>query len=125
MATVRPMVQQQGNKSNASPSHTSNSGTSNSLAWPSSSQAGSYSRVTLQQVQEAVHGVTVEECQTALQAHNWNAQEAVKYLKVEQLFRLGLKTRPECMETLQRCGWNLEQASTQMLDSYGPSRHRF
>lgn len=78
----------------------------------------------LQQVQEAVHGVTVEESQTALQAHGWNAQEAVKYLKVEQLFRLGLKARPECMEALERCSWNLEQASTQMLDSYGPSRHR-
>ncbi|XP_016390769.1 activated CDC42 kinase 1-like isoform X1 [Sinocyclocheilus rhinocerous] len=123
MATVRPMVQQQVNKPNAFPSHTS--GTSNSLAWPSSTQAGAYNHVMLQQVQEAVHGVTVEECQTVLQAHGWNAQEAVKYLKVEQLFRLGLKARPECMEALERCSWNLEQASTQMLDSYGPSRHRF
>uniref|UniRef100_A0A672T310 Activated CDC42 kinase 1 n=1 Tax=Sinocyclocheilus grahami TaxID=75366 RepID=A0A672T310_SINGR len=119
MATVRPMVQQQVNKPSAFPSHTS--GTSNSLAWPSSTQAGAYSRVMLQQV---IHGVTVEECQTVLQAHGWNAQEAVKYLKVEQLFRLGLKARPECMEALERCCWNLEQASTQMLDSYGPSRHR-
>uniref|UniRef100_A0A672SZQ3 Activated CDC42 kinase 1 n=1 Tax=Sinocyclocheilus grahami TaxID=75366 RepID=A0A672SZQ3_SINGR len=107
MATVRPMVQQQVNKPSAFPSHTS--GTSNSLAWPSSTQAGAYSRVMLQQV-----------------THGWNAQEAVKYLKVsvEQLFRLGLKARPECMEALERCCWNLEQASTQMLDSYGPSRHR-
>uniref|UniRef100_A0A8C2IJU6 Activated CDC42 kinase 1 n=1 Tax=Cyprinus carpio TaxID=7962 RepID=A0A8C2IJU6_CYPCA len=127
MATVRPMVQQQVSKPNTSPNHTSgtfNSRTSNSLAWPSSTQAGAYNRVTLQQVQEAVHGVTVEECQTALQTHSWNAQEAVKYLKVEQLFRLGLKARPECVEALERCSWNLEQASTQMLDSYGPSRHR-
>uniref|UniRef100_A0A672Q9N9 Activated CDC42 kinase 1 n=1 Tax=Sinocyclocheilus grahami TaxID=75366 RepID=A0A672Q9N9_SINGR len=124
MATVRPMVQQQVNKPNTSPSHTSgtsNSRTSSSLAWPSSTQAGAYNRVTLQQ---AVHGVTVEECQTALQTHGWNAQEAVKYLKVEQLFRLGLKARPECVEALERCSWNLEQASTQMLDFYGPSRHR-
>ncbi|XP_077101023.1 activated CDC42 kinase 1 isoform X2 [Siphateles boraxobius] len=125
MATVRPMVQQQVNKPSSSPGHTSNSGTSNSLAWPSSTQAGAYNRVTIQQVQEAVHGVTVEECQTSLQTHSWNVQEAVKYLKVEQLFRLGLKARPECVEALERCGWNLEQASTQMLDSYGPSRHRF
>lgn len=50
MATVRPMVQQQVNKPNASPGHTSNSGTSNSLAWPSSTQAGAYNRITLQQV---------------------------------------------------------------------------
>lgn len=34
------------------------------------------------QVQEAVHGVTLEECQAALQNHNWNVQKAVHYLKV-------------------------------------------
>lgn len=34
------------------------------------------------QVQEAVHGVTMEECQAALQNHNWNVQQAVHYLKV-------------------------------------------
>uniref|UniRef100_A0AAR2KK03 Activated CDC42 kinase 1 n=1 Tax=Pygocentrus nattereri TaxID=42514 RepID=A0AAR2KK03_PYGNA len=45
-------------------------------------------------------------------------------VQVEQLFRLGLKARPECVEVLQRCNWNLEQASTQMLDSYGPTRQR-
>uniref|UniRef100_A0AAY4EZI0 Activated CDC42 kinase 1 n=1 Tax=Denticeps clupeoides TaxID=299321 RepID=A0AAY4EZI0_9TELE len=43
---------------------------------------------------------------------------------VEQLFRLGLKTRSECLEVLRSCDWNLERASTQMLDSYGPSRQR-
>uniref|UniRef100_A0A8B9RHW1 Activated CDC42 kinase 1 n=1 Tax=Astyanax mexicanus TaxID=7994 RepID=A0A8B9RHW1_ASTMX len=101
MATVRPMVQQQAIRPNSS----SSSG---------SSASG----------QSTVHGVTVEECQAALQSHGWNIQEAVQYLKVEQLFRLGLKTRPECVEFLQRCRWNLEQASTQMLDSYGPSRQR-
>lgn len=34
------------------------------------------------QVQEAVHGVTIEECKAALQNHNWNIQNAVHYLKV-------------------------------------------
>lgn len=34
------------------------------------------------QVQEAVHGVTLEECQAALQNHSWNVQKAVNYLKV-------------------------------------------
>ncbi|XP_051970710.1 activated CDC42 kinase 1-like [Xyrauchen texanus] len=132
MATVRPMVQQQVNKPSVSPGHTSNSGSSYSLAWPNSTsqaetatQSSLYNRETVQQVQEAVHGVTVEECQTALQTHSWNIQGAIKYLKVEQLFRLGLKARPECLEVLERCCWNLEQASTQMLDSYGSSRPRF
>ncbi|XP_071383480.1 activated CDC42 kinase 1-like isoform X2 [Centroberyx affinis] len=70
-------------------------------------------------VQEAVHGVTIEECQTALQNHNWNVQKAVHYLKVEQLFCLGLKSRTECLKLLEMCDWNLEVASTQMLDNYG------
>lgn len=34
------------------------------------------------QVQEAVHGVTIDECQAALQNHSWNVQKAVHYLKV-------------------------------------------
>ncbi|XP_070701937.1 tyrosine kinase, non-receptor, 2b [Pempheris klunzingeri] len=74
-------------------------------------------RVTM--VQEAVHGVTIEECQAALQNHNWNVQKAVHYLKVEQLFCLGLRSRPECLKLLEMCDWNLEVASTQMLDNYG------
>ncbi|XP_060756795.1 activated CDC42 kinase 1 [Neoarius graeffei] len=116
MATVRPMVQQQATK----PNITSNPSSSSSQ---SSAALNTYSSV--KQVQEAVHGVTVEECQTALQSHGWNIQKAIEYLKVEQLFRLGLKTRLECVEVLQRCSWNLEHASTQMLDSYGPSRQRY
>ncbi|XP_054452357.1 tyrosine kinase, non-receptor, 2b isoform X2 [Anoplopoma fimbria] len=70
-------------------------------------------------VQEAVHGVTMEECQAALQNHNWNVQKAVHYLKVEQLFCLGLRTRSECLKLLEMCDWNLEVASTQILDNYG------
>ncbi|XP_051943567.1 tyrosine kinase, non-receptor, 2b isoform X2 [Hippocampus zosterae] len=70
-------------------------------------------------VQEAVHGVTIEECQTALQNHNWNIEKAVHYLKVEQLFCLGLRSRPECLKLLETCDWNLELAGTHMLDDYG------
>lgn len=40
------------------------------------------SRCVVMQVQEAVHGVTIEECRAALQNHNWNVQKAVHYLKV-------------------------------------------
>uniref|UniRef100_A0A672GGK7 Activated CDC42 kinase 1 n=1 Tax=Salarias fasciatus TaxID=181472 RepID=A0A672GGK7_SALFA len=76
------------------------------------------------QVQGAVHGVTTEECQAALQRHNWNVPQAVNHLKVEQLFRLGLRSKGECEELLQRCRWDLEQASTVLLDSYGQQRNR-
>lgn len=78
-------------------------------------------------VAEAVHGVTLEECEAALQNHSWSVQRAVHYLKVEQLFCLGLRPRSECLKVLEMYDWNLEVASTQMLDSYGSSgsvRHR-
>ncbi|XP_076600884.1 activated CDC42 kinase 1-like isoform X2 [Chaetodon auriga] len=80
---------------------------------------GGSSADRVKMVQEAVHGVTIEECQAALQNHNWNVQKAVHYLKVEQLFCLGLRSRSECLKLLEMCDWNLEVASTQMLDNYG------
>ncbi|XP_064642651.1 activated CDC42 kinase 1-like [Lineus longissimus] len=68
------------------------------------------------EVSVKVHGVTDEECQTALQKVNWDAQEAVKYLKVEQLFRLGLTTRDRCKKLLDTLKWDLELAGSVMLD---------
>lgn len=44
---------------------------------------------------------------------------------MEQLFRLGLRSRAECEELLQRCQLNLEQASALMLDTYGPHRNKY
>ncbi|XP_034559599.1 tyrosine kinase, non-receptor, 2b isoform X1 [Notolabrus celidotus] len=82
-------------------------------------EGGVNSADRVKMVQEAVHGVTLEECQAALQNHNWNIQKAVHYLKVEQLFCLGLRSRSECLKLLEMCDWNLEVASTQMLDNYG------
>uniref|UniRef100_A0AAX7VIW7 Non-specific protein-tyrosine kinase n=1 Tax=Astatotilapia calliptera TaxID=8154 RepID=A0AAX7VIW7_ASTCA len=76
------------------------------------------------QVQGAVHGVTIEECQAALQSHEWSIPQAINHLKVEQLFRLGLRSRAECEELLQHHQWDLEHASTVMLDTYGPHRNR-
>ncbi|XP_068196199.1 tyrosine kinase, non-receptor, 2b isoform X2 [Antennarius striatus] len=70
-------------------------------------------------VQEAVHGVTMDECQDALHSHGWSVPQAVHHLKVEQLFRLGLRSRSDCLKLLEGCDWNLEAASTQMLDGYG------
>ncbi|XP_041658295.1 tyrosine kinase, non-receptor, 2b isoform X5 [Cheilinus undulatus] len=85
---------------------------------------GGNSADRVKMVQEAVHGVTLEECQAALQNHNWNIQKAVHYLKVEQLFCLGLRSRSECLKLLEMCDWNLEVASTQMLDNYGSSNRQ-
>lgn len=100
MATVRPMVQQQTIKPNitSNPSHSSSQSLSAVNTYSSVKQVCStwlrtYSESVRGirklidwciwlQVQEAVHGVTVEECQTALQSHGWNIQKAIEYLKV-------------------------------------------
>ncbi|XP_035510005.1 activated CDC42 kinase 1 isoform X2 [Morone saxatilis] len=50
-------------------------------------------------------------------------QQEQSVTQVEQLFRLGLRSRAECEELLQRCQWNLEESSTLMLDTYGPHRN--
>ncbi|KAM4728246.1 activated CDC42 kinase 1-like isoform 2-T3 [Anableps anableps] len=82
-------------------------------------EEGGNSLDRVQMVQEAVHGVTIAECQTALQNNSWDVQKAVHYLKVEQLFCLGLRSRSECVKLLEMCDWNLEEASTQILEDYG------
>lgn len=47
-------------------------------------------------------------------------------VQVEQLFCLGLSSRAECLKLLEMCEWNLEVASTQMLDNYGSvARQRY
>uniref|UniRef100_A0A3B4BQ53 Activated CDC42 kinase 1 n=1 Tax=Pygocentrus nattereri TaxID=42514 RepID=A0A3B4BQ53_PYGNA len=111
MATVRPMVQQQVIKP-ILPSTHSGGGPGSSYSLASTSEPPS--RVTAgTSRRQCTHCACVCVC------------VCVCFLvQVEQLFRLGLKARPECVEVLQRCNWNLEQASTQMLDSYGPTRQR-
>ncbi|CAN9506466.1 unnamed protein product [Ophioblennius macclurei] len=119
MAAVKPMIQQQQQHSGVKPNTSYNNNNSGRAAAPSMQQGQS-----ITQVQDAVHGVTTEECQAALQRHNWSIPQAVNHLKVEQLFRLGLRSKGECEELLQRCRWDLEQASTVMLDTYGQQRNR-
>ncbi|KAA8580561.1 hypothetical protein FQN60_013519, partial [Etheostoma spectabile] len=116
MAAVRPMIQHPGG---AKPNSSYNNNNNGRSAAPSMQQEQSVT-----QVQGSVHGVTLEECQAALQSHNWSVPQAIDHLKVEQLFRLGLRSRAECEELLQRCQMNLEQASTLMLDTYGPHRNK-
>ncbi|XP_043558371.1 tyrosine kinase, non-receptor, 2b isoform X6 [Chiloscyllium plagiosum] len=92
-ATVRPMMQHPEHKTNFS-SNNSNPGSfvatmksSHSLQKMSYEiSSGKTDSITpsdkIKIVQENVHGVTMEECQTALQNHNWNVQKAIQYLKV-------------------------------------------
>lgn len=123
-ATVRPMPQ-------AAPDPKANfsANNSNSGLWlpalrapggcPAEGLAGK-----IQMLQAMVHGVTTEECQEALQSHSWSVQRAAQYLKVEQLFGLGLRPRGECHKVLEMFDWNLEQAGCHLLGSCGPTHHK-
>ncbi|XP_010220674.1 PREDICTED: LOW QUALITY PROTEIN: activated CDC42 kinase 1-like [Tinamus guttatus] len=130
-ATVRPMVQQQ-------PDYKANFSSNNSNAGPKCLVKASCSLQKIvydgpdgyrppekiRLVQDMVHGVTTEECLTALQSHGWNVQRAIQYLKVEQLFCLGLKSRVECHRVLEMFDWNLAQASSHLLDPCSASRQK-
>lgn len=70
----------------------------------------------LMTVQQSVHGVTSDECRSALKHSHWNAEQAVKSLKVEQLSRLGIASRPHCEKVLQALNWDLELAGSVLLD---------
>uniref|UniRef100_A0A8C8ERT4 Activated CDC42 kinase 1 n=1 Tax=Oncorhynchus tshawytscha TaxID=74940 RepID=A0A8C8ERT4_ONCTS len=109
-ATVRPMMvnqQPQNQGGDLKPNFSSNNNTSlgfrlgmkSSLSLPRVSSDGSAGR-----------------------AEGGTTADGVKM--VEQLFCLGLKTRTECLKVLEMYDWNLEVASTQLLDSYGSVRQR-
>lgn len=67
------------------------------------------------QVMEAVHGVTIEEVQTALQRNDWNPVRAEQQLKLEQLYSLSLCSREDCLRILARYQWNLQLASRYLI----------
>ncbi|NXD00161.1 ACK1 kinase, partial [Certhia familiaris] len=131
-ATVRPMVQQplpdckanfSSNNSNPGPKCLVKTSCSlQKIVYDGPDVCRPADKIRL--VQETVHGVTTEECQAALQNHGWSIQRAVQYLKVEQLFCLGLKSRGECQRVLEMFDWNLAQASSHLLDPYSATRQK-
>ncbi|XDV18463.1 hypothetical protein PO909_024156 [Leuciscus waleckii] len=63
------------------------------------------------QVQEAVHGVTIEEAQRALHRNDWNPARAEQQLKTDQLYYMNQCSREECQKILARYNWDLHVAS--------------
>ncbi len=72
--------------------------------------------VAFVQVQREVHGVTQDECHAALSNSRWDVTAAVRYLKVEQLFRLGIASKERCHNLLESVQWNLQTAGSVLLD---------
>ncbi|PAA88438.1 hypothetical protein BOX15_Mlig027856g1 [Macrostomum lignano] len=70
----------------------------------------------VRQVQDSVPGVTEDECCLALGLNSGDTRLAVQFLKVEQLFRLGLAERTACLAELRACSWCLETAGNSLTD---------
>ena len=70
----------------------------------------------IHRVQSHVHGVTMDECRNVLIGNAWNVDNAVHELKIEQLFQLGNVTRDRCESLLSSLDWNLQLASSVVLD---------
>ena len=51
----------------------------------------------------------------ALSAAHWDVDGAIRHLKVDRVFRLGLASRDQCEMTLANCSWDVEAAGAALL----------
>ncbi|XP_006863424.1 PREDICTED: non-receptor tyrosine-protein kinase TNK1 isoform X1 [Chrysochloris asiatica] len=63
----------------------------------------------------SVHGVTHQECHTALRATGGDVVSAIQNLKVDQLFHLSSRSKADCRHILEHYQWNLSAASRYVL----------
>ena len=69
------------------------------------------------QVTKCVLGVSNSQCRSALQMVNWDVAIAVKNLKVDKLYRIGVADKLKCERVLSSTQWDLELAASILLDS--------
>jgi len=69
------------------------------------------------QCSKMVPGMSGSEIRSVLEAVNWDTSIAVKNLKIDKLYRIGVATKPKCEKVLQAVSWDLEQAASRLLDS--------
>ena len=69
------------------------------------------------QCSKMVPGMSGSEIRAALTAVNWDVGVAVKNLKIDKLYRIGVATKPKCEKVLQAVSWDLEQAASKLLDT--------
>merc|ERR1719237_1907149 len=69
------------------------------------------------QCSKMVPGMSGSEIRASLEAVNWDTNIAVKNLKIDKLYRIGVATKPKCEKVLQAVGWDLEQAASRLLDA--------
>ena len=61
-------------------------------------------------------GVSASECRSALEAVNWDTGIAVKNLKIDKLYRIGVAQKTTCEKVLKAVNWDLEQAAALLLE---------
>uniref|UniRef100_A0A672PI39 Activated CDC42 kinase 1-like n=1 Tax=Sinocyclocheilus grahami TaxID=75366 RepID=A0A672PI39_SINGR len=67
------------------------------------------------QVQDAVHGVTIEQVQKSLYRNDWNPVRAEQQLKTDQLYYMTRYSREECQKILTRYSWDLQLAGRYII----------
>lgn len=56
------------------------------------------------------------QCRAALEAVNWDTTIAVKNLKIDKLYRIGVADKRKCEEVLASVHWDLERAAALLLE---------
>ena len=68
------------------------------------------------QVGKMVPGVSASQCRSALEAVNWDTTIAIKNIKIDKLYRLGVAEKTKCEKVLASMGWDLERAAAILLE---------
>lgn len=68
------------------------------------------------QVGKMVPGVSASQVRAALEAVNWDTSIAIKNLKIDKLYRIGVADKPKCEKVLASMNWDLERAASLLLE---------
>lgn len=81
-----------------------------------SSMAEVRDKVDLIRAAVGFDAVTFDEGLNALSLSHWSVDDAVRYIKTEHLFRLGIAPRDVCREALVAFQWDVEKAASCLVD---------
>ncbi|TRY70427.1 hypothetical protein TCAL_09298 [Tigriopus californicus] len=68
------------------------------------------------QVGKMVPGVSASQCRSALESVNWDTGIAIKNLKIDKLYRIGVADKSKCEKMLTSVNWDLERAAALLLE---------
>uniref|UniRef100_A0A0K2UWS3 non-specific protein-tyrosine kinase n=1 Tax=Lepeophtheirus salmonis TaxID=72036 RepID=A0A0K2UWS3_LEPSM len=69
------------------------------------------------QVSKFVPGISASQVRSSLEAVNWDVSIAVKNLKIDKLYRIGIADKPRCEKVLKSVNWNLEHAAANLIEN--------